>query len=161
MQVVSWDGSAWNVDSLNVVFGIFGGVSCETSTSCLAVGLYTLGNLIPPPPLVLFAASGSPGGAWGSVSPPKPPGDGNSQFHAVSCPTRTVSGTMVCTAVGTRYTDGPTSILIERYEHGTWTPQPAPGSGGSDTLNGVSCPVSSVCEAVGGFGTNAVAERFS
>jgi hypothetical protein len=92
----------------------------------------------------------------------------------VSCPARTVSSATTCTAVGNEFefspvdgSPGPTSILVERYENGTWTMQSAPGSGfKNDTLNGVSCPMSSLCEAVGGFGTssgsqNAVAERFS
>ena len=80
-----------------------------------------------------------------------------------------MSTTTVCTAVGNYVNDQdvPTSPLVERYESGTWTIQPARGSGfGNDTLNGVSCPVAPVCEAVGGLGSsagtqNAVAERFS
>ena len=75
-------------------------------------------------------------------------GDSN-VLNDVSCAT-----TGFCVAVGA-YRDfalpptKPSGTLIETYSAGKWTTKASPGQGGPSRLNGVSCPTTTRCYAVG------------
>ena len=146
------------------------GISCPTTTSCVAVGQYedSDGNTFG---LIETLASGS----WNAVAAPEPSSDpvsaaaanstagaGSANLTAIDCPSATG-----CVAVGT-YTDadGNTLALAEQSSNGAWVPtaatEPAtnalgtgPGytasGGGRATFNAVACPVAGTCVAVGNY----------
>jgi hypothetical protein len=84
-----------------------------------------------------------------SITPTPNPRAGNGVFNAVSCPARPV-----CTAVGLHVRESGLGVtLAERRSGGTWAVQstPNPARAAASALNGVSCPSSSACTAVGQF----------
>jgi len=127
-----------------------------------AVGAAAHANVTPAAP-----ASAAVRG-W-SIMPSPNPRAGNGLFGAgqgpaVSCPT-----TSVCTAVGLHVrASGLGVTLAERRSGGVWTVQstPNPPRAAASALNGVSCPSSSACTAVGQFSVEsgaqlALAERWN
>jgi hypothetical protein len=132
------------------------GVSCPSITSCTAVGTMDVD------PLGQFTLTEYwDGSTWAVQTTPNPSGT-EPQLTAVSC-----ASAGVCTAVGS-YTDGAgvVSNLVERWSGGTWSIQSAPPPAGatSSMLNGVSCPSTSVCTAVGNYnhaGVTTLAEHWS
>ncbi len=123
--------------------GTLNGVSCTSSTFCMAVGA---------------EIESWDGTAWTVVPSPSPSGSTSSGFYGVSC----LSSTN-CTAVGYSYegTDGSATYqtLIESWDGAAWTitPSPTPGGGGYVYLLAVSCLSATNCTAVGysANGTNA------
>jgi hypothetical protein len=90
----------------------------------------------------------APGSGW-SITPSPNPRAANGVLNTVSCPT-----TSACTAVGLHVTESGLGVtLAERRSGGGWTVQatPNPAGAASSALNGVSCPSSSACTAVGAF----------
>jgi hypothetical protein len=81
---------------------------------------------------------------------PKPPGAGSTVAGSVSCPAK---GS--CTAVGTVWAGlGAKAALVAEHWNGTnWAVQatPAPLQAKQEGLNGVSCPASLSCAAVGDY----------
>jgi len=89
------------------------------------------------------------GTTWTVQSTPTPPstqGQGDF-FGGVSC-----SSPSACTAVGLIFTPAPFTVA-ERWDGSSWTVQDTPNlPGATDVgLPAVSCPVLSVCTAVGGY----------
>ena len=116
------------------------GVSCTSSTTCVAVGSEALGGGTGA--LIEVLA----GGSWTVVPSPSLTGEGT--LYGVSC----VSA-VECVAVGAEATDAGGRALIETWHGSTWTvtPTPALGSAGS-FLQGVSCTQTAgvaACDAVG------------
>jgi hypothetical protein len=76
-------------------------------------------------------------------------GDDSNVLNDVSCPTAAF-----CVAVGF-YRDfqmpptKPQGTLVETYRNGKWSTTASPGQGGISRLNGVSCPTTTRCYAVG------------
>jgi hypothetical protein len=94
-------------------------------------------------------ASASTGPSWTVQSTPNPSGASASDLSAVSCPS-----TSVCTAVGSSGNapfQAADVTLAERWSGGSWAPQaiPDPNGATSSVLNGVSCPSTRACTAVG------------
>jgi hypothetical protein len=129
------------------------GVSCQSTTSCEAVGNYTGA-----------ASSGSRTGAlveslsgttWTPTTDLETHADGASgaTLAGISCPAATA-----CSAVG-QYTDASNQehALIETLSGGGWvaTTGVDPAGGSSPVFSGVSCPVVGTCAAVGNTGTTA------
>jgi hypothetical protein len=84
-----------------------------------------------------------------SITPTPNPRAANGALNAVSCPAASV-----CTAVGLHVrASGLGVTLAERRSGGAWTVQPTPNPprAAVSALNGVSCPSSSACTAVGQF----------
>jgi hypothetical protein len=93
-------------------------------------------------------AAAAPGSGW-SITPSPNPLAGNGALNTVSCPT-----TSVCTAVGLHVTESGLGVtLAERRSGSAWTVEstPNPAGAAASALNGVSCPSSSACTAVGAF----------
>jgi hypothetical protein len=119
------------------------GVSCTAPGSCTAVGTYDQGNVAQ----TLVATS--LGGTWSLVPSPNStasPGE-YSILEAVACPSATT-----CTAVGIHYGSATiTQTLVEREVGGAWvlvaSPNTAPNQ--NNWLNGISCPTSASCTAIG------------
>ena len=156
-----WNGSSWSVQAVpNPVAdendAELQGVSCPSITSCTAVGTMDVD------PLGQFTLTEYwDGSTWAVQTTPNPSGT-EPQLTAVSC-----ASAGVCTAVGS-YTDGAgvVSNLVEGWSGGTWSIQSAPPPAGatSSMLNGVSCPSTSVCTAVGNYnhaGVTTLAQHWS
>lgn len=144
----SWNGSSWTQRTVPIVSGSLGtslaGVSCTSSSACVAVGTY-LDRGIPTPTAVTWNGS-----AWSLLTMMVPRGASATFMTGVSC----TSGT-ACMAVGFS-TDslGAVFAVAERLSGTTWTDQTAslaaaPAGATGTAFNGVSCTTSSHCTAVG------------
>ena len=155
-----WNGSTWAVQTTPNPSGTWlqlTAVSCASTRVCTAVGFYTDGAGV-----VSNLVERWSRGSWSIQSAPPPAGATASKLASVSCASITA-----CTAVG-NYTNsaGVVSTLVERWSGGSWSIQSAPPPAGamSSMLNGVSCPSTSVCTAVGNYnhsGVTTLAERWS
>jgi hypothetical protein len=137
-----WNGTSWSLEATpnppNTISSSFNAVSCTSSTACTAVGTLSYG-----PQAATFAERWS-GTSW---SLQKTPNTGDySLLSAVSC----VSSTD-CTAVGSSsLQNGPQVTLAERWDGTTWSIQATPNPAQRESaLNGVSCPSTTNCAAVG------------
>jgi hypothetical protein len=150
----------WAIQSVPPVpSGLFGAVSCSTSTACTAVG-GTLNNGGP----TTAVSEGWNGVGWSLEATPNPAGQTIAFLDGVSC-----TSPVDCIAVG--YSDAVfgTSVTVAEHWNGvSWSIEPTPNAAGatSSALNGVSCPSPGECMAVGfstdGAGNNAtLAERWN
>jgi hypothetical protein len=146
-----WNGSTWTIESApnqeNGVDTDLSGVSCLSSTNCMAVGTYY--NLKSDDNLMV--AERWNGTKWSAEAPPNPSGTTQSNSGAVSC-----ESPASCTAVGTYYTKSGTERTLAEYWNGSagavhTTPNPSGGFG--YLLAGVSCPSVTRCSAVGQYGS--------
>jgi hypothetical protein len=116
------------------------GVSCMSSTLCVAVGVTVNGMRTVP-----LAATWD-GHSWSDVAPPLPSGVNGGALQGVSCATLSD-----CTAVGNFEAANGLNALIERWNGSNWTiedsPQPTGSSGTS--LTAVTCSPGGLCRAVG------------
>lgn len=121
------------------------GVSCTTSTTCVAVGSVDTSDFSTSVPLILTLSRGT----WSVAPTPSLPAEFG-VLQSVSCP-----GPMTCTAVGYQATSTSTETLVESFSGGSWSITPSPGSEGSIPgyglwgLTGISCTTSVSCVAVG------------
>lgn len=144
-----WNGTHWvllpqpavPLNSSNFILGI---VSCTSSTSCTAVGYYTVGSN------TFGLIETLQGGAWHAARAPSPSAS-YTALGSVSCP---AAGT--CVAVGTYESHVNGFTLVDVLSGGHWaqakTPTPQTASGYQDALQGVSCPTATSCVAVGDYG---------
>jgi hypothetical protein len=144
----SWDGTTWTTMSTSDPFGALtsglNAISCQSATSCVAVGSYadSGGNTLP----LADVWDGSTWTLWGATLPA---GAVGGVFLGVKCRTSTS-----CFAVGT-WTNGSnvTSTLAEHWDTTSWkvnaTPTPI-GATESD-LEGIACPTQKLCLAVGQY----------
>ena len=122
----------------NGVTGSFlNGVSCVSPSDCVAVGSFSTASAN-----VSFSYTWD-GTFWISANPPK---QDSTTLNAVSCKTSTF-----CVAVGYRFTNGHNVTLAERWNGITWAIQKTPNRPGAVTgdLQGISCPTTKACSAVG------------
>ncbi len=151
--VESWDGSVWSiVPSPNPYGGNYAedflrGVSCVSSTFCVAVGLENPG--VGPGATVTVVEAWN-GTAWSTVPSPDPSIDSDpspvNQLSGVSCTSSTD-----CVAVG-YYLNGPgvdELTLVESWNGSAWAVTPSPNHEASDSLSKASCVNSRRCTAVG------------
>jgi hypothetical protein len=139
--VERWNGSEWVIQtSLSPGGGqptSLTGVSCTSSTTCMASGFYyTIGDIFP-------MAQQWNGSEWSSLEVPKPIEENEAFLEAVSCTSSTA-----CTAVG-RYGGPGYTTLAERWNGTEWKIQPIPNPTGESILYGVSCASSTACTAAG------------
>jgi hypothetical protein len=122
-----------------------GGISCTSSTSCMAVGYYYNGS-----PYKTLTESWN-GTDWSIVPSPNPSG-GYNYLNSVSCLSSTD-----CVAVGAYFDSAANrglQTLIEIWNGTEWSVTPSPDDSSSDNeLQGVSCTRSTDCVAVG-WGTS-------
>jgi hypothetical protein len=120
------------------------GVSCPTTTTCMAVGNYTnaAGRSLP------YSALRT-NGMWHVQAVPTVRGRASTTFQAVSCPT--AAG---CVAVGDADTPGFTAFA-EQYAGGRWTLQRIAAEPQSAFFS-VSCLAKSHCVAVGRHGARSL-----
>ena len=149
---VVYNGSSWTtVTPANQ--GSYGDtlfdISCTTSTSCVAVGMY-FASLSPPTESVLTEYYN--GSSWSSNSPTSPSTAG-SMLMGISCASSTS-----CEAVG-NYVDssGVEQALVEAYNGSSWSEQTSVDSGsGQNALTDVSCVSSNFCMATGEYAADTI-----
>jgi hypothetical protein len=158
-----WNGTAWSAQKPPVPAGAMeselSGVSCASSTECVAVGEFENGSAKRVP-----LAEKWNGTAWSAQEPPPPTGAQSSHLYGVSCTSSTA-----CTADGRfENSSGKFLTLVERWNGTAWSAQepPAPRGAKGSYLYGVSCLLSTECTAVGYFENSSstfvpLAERYS
>lgn len=127
------------------------GVSCKTSTACIAAGSFenSAGSEVP-------LAESWNGTAWTVQEPPKVSGAKESYLKGVACTSSTA-----CVAVGYfENSAGKTVPLAESWNGTAWSAQepPIPTGAASGELYGVSCASSTSCAAAGNFRSSAGTE---
>jgi hypothetical protein len=119
------------------------GVSCVSASFCVAVGVAATSGI---GQTLIEQWDGS---TWKLLpSPDTNPGEAQ-QLQAVSCTSVTS-----CQAVGSvDEVAGTTDTLVESWNGATWSIEGSPdeGTGGLSELDGVSCPASTECTAVGSY----------
>jgi len=155
--VERWNGVRWSMRRVTNPPGVVStallGISCASSTTCIAVGnLYT--HIQPVRQLTL--AERWNGSRWSLEKTPSPPGQPSPSLSSVACSSR-----YACTAVGT-------AGLVERWNGARWKIQRAPGPAQRRGigLGSVSCASAGVCVAVGSYrndagASTALAERWN
>lgn len=127
-----FDGTRWLMEPAPALgMGRLQGVSCPTTTFCVAVGQRDNSTAL---------IEQWNGRSWTTMPTGLPAG--TSDLQAVSCPTQ-----RRCVAVGSQQQ----STLIDIESHGRWqvTPSPNGPAASYSTLSGVSCSEPSSCTAVG------------
>jgi hypothetical protein len=142
-----WNGTEWSIQSVPAPEGTSSptllGISCASSTSCIAVGSVTNTTLKVRVPL----AESWNGTAWSAQAAVNPTGNQEATQSGVSC-----SSSTACTAVGTyRSAANGEATLAERWNGTVWSIQTTPNVGTKErnVLRGVSCPSATACTAVG------------
>ena len=144
--IEQWNGTSWSIvpspDRTTTTDNGFDGVSCLSSTSCVAVGYwYNAGD---DEQALVEQWNGA---AW-SLATAADTAD-NDELDGVSCALPTF-----CVATGYTYVSGsevPESTLVEEWNGTTWTivTSPNPVAGGDNVLNSVSCASATFCVAAG------------
>jgi hypothetical protein len=150
--VEHWDGTSWTVlpspNPVGTTVAGFTGVSCVSTTSCTAVGLYdTSGNR----PHELPVTEHWNGANWTVQHVPLPAGVTAGSLSAVSCRSATA-----CIAVGSIATPNQpsnTQPIAEQWNGTSWTVRatPTPAGAYNPGFSDVSCTSHSQCTAVGGY----------
>lgn len=132
------------------------GVACPSTTSCFAVGYSAGAQGTGLKSLVEHWRSTG----WSIMASANPSGAIQTILHAVSCPSTTS-----CFAVGTYYTASTADRTVVEHWNGTrWSIMASPNPPGTENtiLQGVSCPSTQSCFAVGGQGSDrTVAEHWN
>lgn len=142
-----WNGESWTIQSAPTPEKneetVLAAVSCGSSSECVAVGSSKTGGVVKP-----FAELWN-GFSWTIQAPPTPEKALEAKLEAVSC-----SSSTACTATG-RFRNASKMLvpLAERWNGLKWEQQTvtAPEKSFETVLNGVSCPASNACSAVGSF----------
>ena len=150
----SWDGTGWSIVTTPNPAGASGsyfeGVSCVSSTSCMAVGYSVSGSNWQ------TLAESWDGTAWSIVTTPNPAGAVESNLRGVSC-----VSTTSCTAAGWSFQpSSPTQALVESWNGIDWSIATTPSSAGA-ALEGVSCASSVNCTAAGQLGDQTLVESWN
>jgi hypothetical protein len=137
--MLHWNGTTWSVAPNTRPAGSasLSGVSCPSTTSCYATGSSSAGTLV----------QHWNGTSWSVVASPNPSGWTIATFNGVAC-----TAVNSCDAVGWYSTlaGGANSLtLVEHWNGTSWTIVPSPNPGARAELDGIACPSSSACYAVG------------
>ena len=140
------------VGPVNALGGL-GGVSCPVRRSCVITG----GVMTPPVAGITLAVHWN-GSRFATETTPNGATPATVQLSAVSC-----ASSAACVAVGS-FTDatGVQRTLAEGWNGTRWSLQSIPNPPGTadSMLNGVSCPTTDSCIAVGSSGFQPLAERW-
>jgi len=145
----SWSSGGWSLQTMPAPAGGKGieprGLSCTSSSACLAVGRYENGS-----GAELLLSERWNGSEWSIQSAPTPSGSTGNSFDGVSC-----VSTAICTAAGVSLSSSKKyTTLAERWNGTEWQIQTTPnGEAGESWLSGgVSCATAVSCAAVGNAG---------
>jgi len=154
-----WDGATWALKAspapAGATYSRLMSVSCS-SWFCSGVGLYKDGSGVKKTYGVNYN-----GESWSVVTTPVPSGATSSEITGVSC-----IAISECTAVGSFERSSETLPVVMTWNGTTWTEQAFGGESPTtptQPLAGVSCPSSSMCQAVGSqtYGTTGVNRAFA
>jgi hypothetical protein len=143
-----WNGTTWSAqeppDPTSAKEGYLSGVSCTSSTACIAVGGFvnSSGSDLP-------LGEKWNGTTWSAQEPPLPTGARGGGLSGVSC-----TSSIECVAVGDfTSSSGKPLTLADRWNGTTWSAQepPLPTGAKEGYLASVSCTSSIECVAVGRF----------
>ncbi|HEX7245257.1 MAG TPA: PKD domain-containing protein [Solirubrobacterales bacterium] len=139
-----WDGSEWTIESApnpgSASASRLTGVSCPTSTTCVAVGSYQSAGT--ERTLAVHLVDG----AWTIHETPNPGTQVLTDLAQVSC-----SSPSQCSAVG-YFQSGPSLVtLAERWNGVKWVSQSTPTPQGEGAFSGVSCATAGSCTAAGTY----------
>ena len=145
-----WNGTSWNIEPTpnpaGSAYTHLDGVSCTSATTCIAVGAWYTGFGGYEVPLAEFWN----GSTWTIRAPPSPSDALSASLSYVQC-----ASASACMAVGGYYSSsrGQGLPLAEFWDGTGWTIQSAPVPSGANgaALDGVSCPSSTTCTAVGAY----------
>jgi hypothetical protein len=143
-----WTGTEWQLQSAVEPSGALhsglAGVSCASSSGCMAVGSYEATPMGSGSKVMAEQWNGT---TWDVVSVPIPTGAVWSSLKGVSC-----ASTSECVAVGSYGgSSGGSKTLAEHWNGSEWAIQTTPTSEKGVELNGVSCLSSSSCTASGAY----------
>ena len=145
----TWNGTEWTIHNprnpAEAEIRELTGVSCPSTTSCIAVGRYSN----PKTGYLVALTERWTGTEWTILTTPLPEGTKGSYVLGVSC-----SSSSACTAVGGYETSTEVFMtLAERWTGTEWVIQHTPNpKGGTETaLTGISCSSTSLCTAVGSY----------
>jgi len=144
-----WDGHGWSIEPMPALGAsnepILTSVSCS-GTACMAAG-------------VIFTSAGEAplaeefnGTMWSVTTLGTPAGSAGIAVRGVAC-----TAAANCYAAGASGTSPGNSVtLIEHWNGTSWAVVPTPHLAGNNTntLNGISCPSTQSCMAVGGASTS-------
>jgi hypothetical protein len=144
----SWQGRTWTRTKMASPAGqgqtaTIDGLSCPSSSTCIAVGYYSVGSTVQTSHSESFAEV-ERNGAWTLQKIGPPAGAVGTSLQAVSC--WSASG---CVAVGTLEDKSASSALSEAWNGSAWKDIKTAAVSGHGTFVGVSCPSSGHCTAVG------------
>jgi hypothetical protein len=127
-----WNGSIWTAAQATPTM-ISYGISCVSASSCEAVGIYGENA----------AAASWNGSTWTAETVPNP---GGSVLYSVSC-----TSSSSCVAGGDIVTGTGGTTLAEQWNGSSWSEMTTPNPSGAYEANfqGISCPSSTDCTAVG------------
>lgn len=150
--VEHWDGAAWTTvptpepGPTNAKWSELSGISCLTSSYCLAVGGYikNIDNASAEEQPLALQWNGT---TWSMLDAPNPQAENGSSFSAVSCVTPDH-----CEVTGDYgYADIAQSVFAYSYNGTTWTGQSQKNPEGQEfnSDNGLSCTALDACTSVG------------
>jgi hypothetical protein len=151
-----WNGKEWSLQKPpapgGAEYASLRGVSCVSSTLCIAVGSYATVSTSAEKP---FAELWN-GKEWSVQSTPDPSEAQTAELLGVAC-----SSSTACTAVGrSTSTSKVLSGLAEQWNGKEWSLDTTPDLI-EESLSGVSCVSSSQCIAVGGSDRSPLSERWN
>jgi streptogramin lyase len=140
-----WNGTSWSVISAERPAGYeytaFAGVSCGSTSSCMAVGSYWT----PGPGAVEYALVEQWSGSGFTFASTPNPGGSKQSLRGVSC-----VSTVWCMAVGAYAIGETTHVLAAKWNGSSWTLLEAPEHPPIlAQLTGVSCASTTSCAAIG------------
>ncbi len=144
--IETWNGSTWTITSSPNTSATednyLGGVSCTSSSNCVAVGDSSNGTN---DQTLIETWNGS---TWTITSSPNTSATEDNYLGGVSC-----TSSSNCVAVGGSSNGTNDQTLIETWNGSTWTITSSPNTSAtqSNDLVGVSCTSSSNCVAVGDY----------
>jgi hypothetical protein len=143
-----WNGTAWAVavtaNPPGKTDAQLNSVSCDSDTSCIAVGNYSTKQWS------RTLTEQWNGTSWNIVASPNPPGQTLATMASVTC-----SSSASCVAVGNYSTKQWSRTLIEQWNGTSWNIVASPNPPGQTyaALDGITCPSSTSCFAVGNDST--------
>ena len=144
-----WNGTTWALQTIpnptGATYSYLYGVACPSSTDCEAVG----GNMYGAGTGYVALAEQWNGTTWAPQTTPWVTGSSDIFLNGVAC-----ASSVDCEAVGGYYNGSDVGVtLAEDWNGTTWAPQTIPNPTGAtySYLNGVACPLSTECEAVGDY----------
>ncbi len=155
-----WNGTTWSIvaspNPSRSLYDVLQGVSCSSTTSCMAVGYYYNGTGFQ------ALAEVWNGTTWSIPTTPNASPSLHDVLNGVSC-----SSTTSCIAVGYDdngfYNYDSYRTLVEIWNGTTWSIVASPNAStwGENALNGVSCASASFCTAVGFRSTRTLVETWN